>query len=97
MTRISSDYVYENGKAKVVDVIRGEQAKIQAIGSGTYSLKGRLSADCDFDDIALIKASDFVKSSTISDNSVWVADISGYSQITVEADGVDKIYMTIIG
>lgn len=94
---IDAEYIYEDGKAKVLNVMGGEQAKIQAVGSGTYTLKGRLSPDCEFDDIAAIKASDFIKSSTIEDESVWCADISGYAQVTVEAFDVDKVYITIIG
>lgn len=98
MTRIiNATTIYDGKTAKIVDVVGGEQAKVQAKGSGTFTLKGRLSPDYDFDDIAAIKASDFNKTTIISDNSVWCADISGYSQITVEADSVDEVYVTIIG
>lgn len=98
MTRIiNSVAIYDGDESHIVDVCNGEQVKMQAVGSGTYTLKGRLVSDCDFDTICAIKSSDFNKSSTISDNSVWCADVSGYSQITVEADGVDKVYVTIIG
>lgn len=98
MTRIiDAVTIYDGKTAKIVDVVGGEQVKIQAKGSGTYTLKGRLNPAYDFDDIAAIKSSDFNKTTTISDNSVWCADVSGYSQITVEADSVDEVFATIIG
>lgn len=98
MTRIiDATTIYDGKESKIVDVFGGEQAKVQAKGVGTFTLKGRLNPSYDFDDIAAIKASDFNKTTAISDNSVWCADISGYSQITVEADGVDEVFVTIIG
>ena len=98
MTRIiNSTIIYDGTTAKIVDVSGGEQAKIQGVGSGTYTLRGRLSSECAFDDIATIKASDFSKKTEVSDDMVYCADVSGYSQITVDADSFDKIYVTIIG
>lgn len=97
MTRIIDSTTIYDGTPAILDVNGGEQVKIQGVGSGTYTLRGRLSADCSFDDIAAIKSSDFTKRTEISDDSVWCADVSGYSQITVTADGFEKIYITIIG
>lgn len=98
MTRIiDSTIIFDGSSAKILNVSGGEQVKIQGVGSGSYTLKGRLSSDCSFDAIAAIKASDFSKKTEIVDDSVWCADVSGYSQITVEADSFDKIYVTIVG
>lgn len=98
MTKIiDSTVIYDGTTAQVLNVANGEQAKIQGVGSGTYTLKGRLSSDCAFDAICAIKASDFSKKTTVTDDAVWCADVSGYTQITVEADSFDKIYITIIG
>lgn len=97
MTRIIDSTTIYDGTAKVLNVSGGEQVKIQGVGSGTYTLKGRLSADCAFDGIACLKASDLAKKTEVTDDSVYCADVSGYAQITVEADSFDKIYVTIIG
>lgn len=98
MTRnIYSKVIFENGTAEVLETYGAEQIKIQGIGSGSYAIKGRLSSDCEWDTICAIKASDFSKGATIVDNAIWIADVSGYSHITVEASGYTKIYATILG
>lgn len=94
---IYNDEIYDGSTAKVVNVIGAEQVKVQAIGTGTYSIKGRLNSDCPFDVICAIKASDFAKKSSITDSSVYNADVSGYAQITVEASGVDKVIAVLVG
>lgn len=98
MTRnIYSKVIFENGTAEVLETYGAEQIKIQGIGSGTYTIKGRLSSDCAWDTICAIKASDFSKGGTIIDTSVWMADVSGYSHVTVNASGYTKIYATVLG
>lgn len=98
MTRnIYSKVIFENGTAEVLETYGAEQIKIQGIGSGTYTIKGRLSADCAWDTICAIKASDFSKGSAVNDTSVWIADVSGYSHVTVSASGYTKIYATVLG
>lgn len=94
---IDSATIYDGTSAKVLNVFSGEQVKIQGVGSGSYTLKGRLTSDGTFDAIATIKASDFSKKTQVTDDSVYCADVSGYSQITVTASGFDSIYATIIG
>ena len=53
-----------------------------------------------FKSIAEVSVKDiknFSKKTNITDSSVWCADVSGYSQITVNAEGFERIYVTIIG
>ena len=98
MTRIINSTVIFNGtNPTILYVNGGEQVKIQGVGIGTYTLKGRLSSDCAFDEVCAIKASDFSTAKEITDGSVYNADVAGYYQITVEAAGFEKIYVTIIG
>lgn len=97
MAKILNSTIIYDGTARIIDVCGGEQVKIQGVGSGTYTLKGRLSSDNSFDAIAAIKSSDFSKRTQITDDSVYCADVSGYSQITVTATSFEKIYVTIIG
>lgn len=97
MTRINSDFIYADSEAKIFEVMRGEQVKLQAQGSGTYTLKGRLSADCDWDEICTLKASSLSTTRDMSDTAVYTADVTGYSHITVDVTGFDKVYATIIG
>ena len=97
MTRIIDSTIIYDGTPVILNVNGGEQVKMQGVGAGTYTLRGRLSSECSFDDIAAIKSSDFSKKTNKTDSSVWCADVSGYSQITVNAEGFEKIYVTIIG
>lgn len=97
MYRMNHLVIFENDEAKIVDVINAEQIKVQAVGTGIYTVKGRLASDCEWDTICCIRARDFEKSSDISDTAVWIGDVSGYSAISVEATNFDKIYATLIG
>lgn len=98
MTRIiTNTEIYDGTSAKILDVINGEQVKIQGVGAGSYTLKGRLSSDSAFDTICCIKVSDFSKATSITNTAVYSADVSGYSQITVEASDFDKVVAVIIG
>ena len=97
MTRIIDSTIIYDGTPVILNVNGGEQVKMQGVGAGTYTLRGRLSSECSFDDIAAIKSSDFSKKTNITDSSVWCSDLSGYSQIIVNAEGFEKIYVTIIG
>ena len=94
---IANKDIYDGKDAFVLDVVNGEQVKIQGVGSGSYTLKGRLSPDCAFDSVCAIKVSDFSKKTEITDDSIWSADVSGFAQITVEAESFDKIVAVIIG
>ena len=97
MNKINSLVIYDGIKTEVLNISDDETIKFQAIGSGTYSIKGKIANDCAWDDICAIKASDFETSLNINDNAVWIADVTGYSQITVEASGFDKIYCVTVG
>lgn len=98
MTRIiDSDMIFDGTEAKILSVNGGESVKIQGVGDGVYTLKGRLSNECEWDTICMVKASSFSKSSAVADTSVWFADVSGYTAITVENEGFTKIYATILG
>lgn len=96
-TSIYSNTIYKNNKANVIETYGADQIKIQGIGSGTYTIKGRLSKNCEWDTVCAIKASDYSKGSIITDASIWIADIAGYSHVTVDASGFTEIYATILG
>ena len=97
MIKMNSFVIFDGTESKVIEINQDEQIKIQGVGSGTYTIKGRLSSDCEWDTVCAIKASDFSKGTAISDTNIWIADVSGYSHITVEASGFTKIYATTIG
>lgn len=96
MKRLSSVAIYDGGESKIISVSSGEQVKLQAIGSGSATLRGRLNSECNWDSIALLKGNDFSKSDSINSTEVYMADCSGYTEITIEASGFVKIYATIL-
>ena len=97
MNKLNAMEIFNGSEAKVLKIATDEQVKFQAVGEGTYTIKGKLQPDCEWDDICAIKAADYSTNSMIDDNGVWIADASGYYEITVEASGFDKIYAVTVG
>lgn len=98
MTRtINAQPIWEGNRAKVIEIFGAETVKMQGVGSGTYSVKGRLSSDAEYDLISLVKASDFSVVPEVTDSGIYIGDVTGYRDITVEASGFDKIYCVTVG
>ena len=98
MTRIlTNKAIYDGTKAIIISTSGAEQIKLQAIGSGSYEIQGRIDPSCEFRTISAIKASDLSKGDTISDTEIWMADVSGICQVTVDATGFDKIMAVTLG
>lgn len=94
---IHNGIIYDGTTAKEIVVYDSEQIKIQAKGTGSFVLKGKIAGSYSYDTIRLIKASDFSTRSTVTDTAVYVGDVSGYTNVTVEASGFDEIYCILIG
>lgn len=72
-------------------VAAGREIKLQCIGSGTATLKGRVSEEAEWATIGLIKLSNFTIASSISDTEVYTADVSALHSVTVEASGFEAV------
>lgn len=92
---VTSELIYD-GTAKELYVYDAEQIKLQAKGTGTFVLKGKLAQSTAYDSIRLIKANDFSNRTTVTDTSVYIGDISGYSYVTVEVTGFTEVFASLI-
>lgn len=94
---VTSELIYDGETAKELYVYDAEQIKLQAKGTvGTFVLKGKLAHSTSYDNIRLIKANDFSNRTTVTDTSVYIGDVSGYSYITVEVTGFTEVYASLI-
>ena len=80
--------LYENGKAFELKVGIGADFKVQASGTGSFQVVGKLTQNGDL--------SDFSTVDTITTENVYAGDVSGYYSVTVKnVKGVNKIWGTI--
>lgn len=70
----------------------GKDIKIQGDGT-TYSIKGKLSPDSSEQIIALVNVATFNVSTEVSDNEVYMGDVSGYYSITIQSE--NPVYVVV--
>ena len=93
---VTNGNLYENGIATEMKVATGCDLRIQGVGSGEFTVMGKLTANGTAKPLAMIRMSDFQKVSSISDNEIYAGDVAGLYSITVEASGVTKVYASIL-
>lgn len=88
--------LYENGKAFELKVGIGADFKVQASGTGSFQVVGKLTQNGAEKVLNLVNLSDFSTAETIATEDVYAGDVSGYYSVTVKnVDGVSKIWGTI--
>ena len=88
--------LYENGKAFELKVGIGADFKVQASGTGSFQVVGKLTQNGAEKVLSLVNLSDFSTAETIATEDVYAGDVSGYYSVTVKnVDGVSKIWGTI--
>lgn len=94
-THVLNGYIYENGEAKEINFLSGNTVTIQAVGTGTYELFGKMRGGA-YTEISLID-SEFNLVDKGEDQNLYTADVDGLSYITVKnVDGnIDKIFFDI--
>lgn len=95
MQRVINGYIYENGEAKEINFILGENLKIQAKGIGTYEVCGRMR-DGEYQKLSLVDTQ-LNTSETAEDSKIYSADVAGLSFITVTnvVGNFDNIYFDV--
>lgn len=89
-----SGNLYENEEAKELIIGDAVDIRVQAIGSGSFQLVGKLSKESDAKVLSCIRLSDFEMKSTIVDNEIYAADVAGlYSVCVQNVSGFTNIYM----
>lgn len=88
--------LYENGKAFELKVGIGADFKVQASGTGSFQVIGKLTQNGAEKVLSLVNLSDFSTAETITTEDIYAGDVSGYYSVTVKnVDGVSKIWGTI--
>lgn len=88
--------LYENSAINEIKVGRGADLRVQAVGSGSFQIIGKLTANGTPKVLDMIKLSTFETTPTITDNDIYAGDVTGFYSISVQnVSGVDKIFATI--
>lgn len=88
--------LYENNKVNEIKVGIGADLKVQAKGSGSFQLVGKLTQNGAEKMLKLVNLSDFSTVDTITTEDIFAGDVSGFYSITVKnVTGFTKIWCTI--
>ena len=92
---ILNGYIYENGEAQEINFLTGNTVTIQAIGTGTYELFGKMRGGA-YTEISLIN-SEFELVDKGENQNLYTADVDGLSYITVKnvEGNIEKIFFDI--
>lgn len=88
--------LYENNKVNEIKVGIGADLKVQAKGSGSFQLVGKLTQNGTEKILKLVNLSDFSTADTITTEDIFAGDVSGFYSVTVKnVTGFTKIGCTI--
>lgn len=89
---INSGYIY-GGDSEGLLVYPSQEAKIQAAGSGSYRVYGRLTKDSPAKPLMLIDTSTFETTDTAFGDNIYTCDVTGLHSIFAgDISGVTAIY-----
>lgn len=74
----------------------GGETRIQAVGSGTATIKGVVSSTNEPAVLSLVNLSTFEVVTQITDNSIYALDTTGLSEISAENTGFTEIQTELI-
>lgn len=85
--------LYENGEPQTLLVYPSQEVKIQASGSGSYRVYGRLTSDGAAKPLKLINASTYDTADIGEDDNIYICEVAGLHSIFAdEVVGVEEIY-----
>ena len=88
--------LYNNGRTSEMKVGIGADLKVQATGSGSFKVVGKLTQNGTEKVLSLVNLSDFSAATTITTADVYAGDVSGLYSISVtNVTGFTKIFATI--
>ena len=88
--------LYNNGKSSELKIGIGSECRIQATGTGSFQVVGKLTQNGAEEVLMMVDLSDFSTVDTITTENVYAGDVSGYYSVTVKnVEGVNKIWGTI--
>ena len=88
--------MYNNGRASEMKVGIGADLKVQATGSGSFQVVGKLTQNGTEKVLKLVSLGDYSTAITITTTDIYAGDVSGMYSITVRnVTGFTKIFATI--
>ena len=88
--------LYNNGRASEMKVGIGADLKVQATGSGSFQVVGKLTQNGTEKVLKLVSLGDYSTAITITTTDIYAGDVSGMYSITVRnVTGFTKIFATI--
>lgn len=95
MSIINGD-LYNNGRTSEMKVGIGADLKVQATGSGSFQVVGKLTQNGTEKILDLVNLGDFSTATTITTSDIYAGDVSGMYSISVRnVTGFTKIYATV--
>ena len=93
---ITNGNLYENGKANEIKVAIGSDIKVQAKGTGSFQLVGKLTQGGAEKVLKLVDLSDFSTVTAVKTEDIYAGDVTGFYSVTVQnVSGFEKIWCTI--
>ena len=99
---MSNKYSVQSGSlydGSVIELknLTGWDTRIQATGTGSCKVVGKLTANGEAKVLSLVRLSDLAVVDTITDNEIYATDASGLYSISVSnASGFTKVFATIL-
>ena len=94
---ITNGDLYNNGKSSQLKIRIGTECRIQATGSGSFQVVGKLTANGTEELLKLVNLGDYSTATTITTTDIYEGDVSGLYSISVKnVTGFNKIYATVI-
>lgn len=88
--------LYNNRRISEMKVGIGADLKVQATGSGSFQVVGKLTQNGTEKILDLVNLGDFSTATTITTSDIYAGDVSGMYSISVRnVTGFTKIYATI--
>lgn len=96
VTLVNGGTLYDGTKIEVIDCKHCTDMSVQAKGTGTYTVMGRLESDLDY--IELTGVSRILETATnITDNQIYGYDVTTLESITLSSvTGFDKIEAVLV-
>lgn len=94
---INNGDLYNNGKSSELKIGIGSECRIQATGTGSFQVVGKLTANGTEELLKLVNLGDYSTATTITTTDIYEGDVSGLYSISVKnVTGFTKIYATVI-
>ena len=98
MINIGGGVLYDDANIEEIEVRYGTDMSVQAVGSGTYKVMGKLASDMNYTELTGVSiGNNFPTTTEIKDEQIYTYDISTLSYVTVSGvTGFTKIKAIVV-